>query len=257
MESKNEDAVEKLWSGYLKTGNQNYRDLLIDHYLYLVKLSVGKMLSYLPSHIALKDLYSFGVSGLIKAVEKFDVQRNKKFEHYACFVIKAAIIDELRKADWVPRSVYQKANKIKKSMEVLRARLGREPFDKEIAEFLTISENELMDWFIAVRPISVVSLNQMIFQDEDSNLNWEDKLVDSKAENGLKIAEKKEYSSILARAIEGLDEKEKQVLKLYYYDDLVLKEIANVIGVTESRISQIHSKALIKLKSSLKSLFET
>ncbi|MEG0036909.1 MAG: FliA/WhiG family RNA polymerase sigma factor [Victivallaceae bacterium] len=258
MEFCPKEDIENLWKRYHETRSQDYRDRLIDHYLYLVKYSVGKIASALPSHLTHRDLYSYGVSGLIKAVEKFDLLRNKKFENYASFIIRASVIDELRKSDWVPRSVHQKATKLSKSMEILRDRLGREPSDKDLAEHLGISENELLSWFSSVRPIVIISLNETICRDNDSlGVNLVERLIDGKAEDGFKMAEKKEYFVILSHAIEALEYKEKQILRLYYYDDLILKEIANRLGISESRVSQIHSKALIKLKSSLKSLFET
>ena len=246
---------EELWQHYAKSRREEDRDELIVQYLPLVKFVVGRVAAGLPDYIKLDDLYSSGVTGLIKAVEKFDTSKNNKFETYAIFLIRGAIIDELRALDWIPRSVHQKANLISGAQTALQQQLGRDPTDEELSNHLGLSEEEFGEWLSRIRPAILIPLNAEVASDED-NTPLSDRIPDQRVETGLEFAHRKEYQDILAKAIEDLPDQEKRVLTLYYFEELMLKEIGKVMGVTESRVSQIHSKALLKLRTRLKSLKE-
>lgn len=247
------DAVKDLWKRYHETGKTEYRDELIVQYLYLVKYVVGRLGSGLPPHVKLDDLYSSGVTGLIKSIEKYDIARNSKFESYAILLIKGAIIDEMRELDWIPRSVHQKANKIANAQQKLQQELGRDPTDEELSSHMGLSEEELGDLLNRVRPAILISLNgEMIHDDEKAPLA--ERIADSRAETSFEIADRNECAALLAEAIDTLPEQEKRVLTLYYYEELMLKEIGRIMGLSESRISQIHTKALLKLRSRMRSV---
>ncbi|AAP05175.1 FliA/WhiG family RNA polymerase sigma factor [Chlamydia caviae] len=253
MKTQNTQNISEIWELYWETQEIEYRDTLIDFYLHLVKCVVHRLISGMPSHVKTEDLYASGVEGLVRAVERFDPEKSRRFEGYALFLIKAAIIDDLRKQDWVPRSVHQKANKLSEAMDTLRQSLGREPTDGDLCEYFQISQQELSGWFISARPALIISLNEErpSLSDGESGVALEERIPDERAETGYDIVDKKEFSSFLANAIEGLEEKERKVMALYYYEELVLKEIGKILGVSESRVSQIHSKALIKLRAAL------
>ncbi len=247
------NKCSKLWELYHLSRNILDRDNLIEEYLYLVKVVTLRLMTNFPSHIKMEDLYSSGVSGLIKAIEKYDPLKGKRFESYAMFIIKANIIDELRAQDWIPRSVYQKANKISNAMETLRLELGRNPTDLEISSYLNISKEEFFEWIANSRPAIFVPLN-----DSESNSSLEgdsyalsEKIPDSKAFTGFDIANQNEYAKILQQAIQNLSEQERKVLILYYYEENILKDIGKILGLSESRVSQIHSKAILKLRGLL------
>lgn len=247
------DAVKDLWKQYHETGKTEYRDELIVQYLYLVKYVVGRLGASLPPYVKLDDLYSSGVTGLIKAVEKYDRSRNSKFESYAILLIKGAIIDEMRELDWIPRSVHQKANKIASAQHNLQQELGRDPTDEELSSHMGLSEEELGELLNRIRPAILIPLNGEVVQDEE-NAPLAERIADAKAETSFEIADRNECASILAKAIDTLPEQEKTVLTLYYYEELMLKEIGKVMGLSESRISQIHTKALLKLRTRLRAV---
>lgn len=252
---KTQDLADT-WQLYWATKEIHHRDFLIEAYLPLVKNVAHRLAAGMPSHVKIEDLYASGVEGLVRAVERFDPEKSKRFESYALFIIKAAIIDDLRKQDWIPRSVYQKAHRLADAMDSLRQMLGKEPTDGDLCEYLNISQQELSQWFSSSRPALVLSLNDdFSCQDDDEGLALEERIADERAETGYDVIRKKEAISILTEALLSLDEKERQVMALYYYDDLVLKEIGKILGVSESRVSQIHSKALLKLRGALSSLF--
>jgi RNA polymerase sigma factor FliA len=249
------EIVTDLWNRYFKARQEEVRDELIVHYLFLVKFVVGRVGSCLPSYIKLDDLYSSGVTGLVKAVEKFDATKNSKFESYAMLLIKGAIIDELRELDWIPRSIHQKANLIAGAQEVLQQKFGREPTDQELSTYLEISEEELGELLHRVRPAILISLNREISHREEENAPIAERIADIKATTGFEVADRNEFAALLENAIADLPSQEKQVLTLYYYEELMLKEIGKIMGVSESRVSQIHTKALLKLRTRLKLTF--
>lgn len=252
MDNCEEKALGALWKRYRLKKKSEERDELIVQYLHLVKFVVGRVASGLPGYVKLDDLYSSGVTGLIKAVEKFDLSKNNKFETYAILLIKGAIIDELRKLDWIPRSVHQKANLIASAQEQLQQTLGRDPTDTELSEHLGLSEQSLGELLERVRPLILISLNADVSSDEDEGMSISERIADSKAHTGFEVAHRNEFNSLIEKAIGDLPEQEKRVLILYYYEEMMLKEIGKVLGVSESRISQIHTKALLKLRSKLK-----
>lgn len=246
------DAVKDLWKRYHETGKTEYRDELIVQYLYLVKYVVGRLGSSLPPQVKLDDLYSSGVTGLIKSIEKYDASRNSKFESYAILLIKGAIIDEMRELDWIPRSIHQKANKIANAQQKLQQELGRDPTDEELSSHMGLSEEELGELLNRVRPAILISLNGEVLNDEEK-APLAERIADVRAETSFEIADRNECASILAEAIDALPDQEKRVLTLYYYEELMLKEIGKIMGLSESRISQIHTKALLKLRARLRS----
>jgi len=248
-------AIEGLWKRYSEIKDPDVRDELIVQYLYLVKFTVGRVAAGLPAHIKLDDLYSSGVTGLIRAVEKFDASKNIKFETYAMLLIKGAIIDELRELDWIPRSVHQKANQIAVAQNTLSQKLGREPTDEELSNHLGLSTQDFEELLVRVRPAIFVPLNaEVASHEEDGGGAISEMIADTKAETSFEIADKKEFQRILENAIADLPDQERKVLLLYYYDELMLKEIGKVMGVSESRVSQIHTKAILKLRGRLQSV---
>lgn len=246
------EAVKDLWKLYHETGKTEYRDELIVGYLYLVKFAVGRVATGLPKHLKLEDLYSAGVTGLIRAVEKYDITRNSKFESYAILLIKGSIIDELRELDWIPRSIHQKANQIANAQKQLQQELGREPTDEELSSHMGLSEKELEELLLRVRPAILIPLNSEISPHDEDVTTLSERIADTKAETSFEIAKRNECAHILAKAIEALPDQERQVLTLYYYEELMLKEIGKIMGLSESRISQIHTKALLKLRTRLR-----
>lgn len=249
---ENEQEVVSLWKRYRRAKKTECRDELIVHYLSLVKLVVGRVASSLPSHVKMDDLYSSGVTGLIRAVERFDPGKNTKFESYAMLLIKGAIIDELRKLDWIPRSVHQKANHIAKEGEWLAKELGREPTDTELSHHLGISEEELGLLLSQIRPAILIPLNGVV-EGEEEAMPISERIADLHAPNSFEEADKKEYNTFIQNAMSELLPQERDVLYLYYFQELMLKEIGQVLGVSESRVSQIHAKALLRLRGKLKS----
>lgn len=248
------EVLTDLWEMYFTTRKEELRDELIVHHLSLVKLVVGRVGSSLPSYVKLDDLYSSGVTGLVRAVEKFDPTKNSKFEGYAMLLIKGAIIDELRELDWIPRSIHQKANLLSGAQELLQQKLGREPTDQELSTHLGLSEEEYGELLHRVRPAILISLNREVSQHDDENAPIAERIADLKAETSFEAADRKEFAALLERAIADLPVQERQVLTLYYYEELMLKEIGKVLGVSESRVSQIHTKAILKLRSRLRSV---
>ncbi len=246
-------ALGDLWKRYQESKSIELRDELIVQYLYLVKFVVGRLAAGLPSHVKIDDLYSSGVTGLIRSVEKYDPIKSNKFESYAILLIKGAIIDELRELDWIPRSIHQKANRIALAQQTLQQELGRDPTDSELSTHLGVSEEEFDELLGRVRPAIFIPLNaESPLQDENTPLS--ERIADSKAETSFEIADRKEFQSILEKAVSDLPEQERRVLILYYYEELMLKEIGKILGVSESRVSQIHTKALLKLRGRLQSL---
>jgi RNA polymerase sigma factor for flagellar operon FliA len=249
-----QEVLNALWKCFLATGKTEYRDELIVKNLFLVKYVVGRIGNLLPAHIKLDDLYSSGVTGLVRAVERFDPSKNSKFETYAILLIKGAIIDELRELDWIPRSVHQKANLIASAQEVLQQKLGRDPTDQELSRYLGLTEEELEELLIRVRPAILIPLNGEVFNNDEEIAPISERIADVKAETSYQAANRRECATLLANAIADLPDQEKKVLLLYYYEELMLKEIGKIMGISESRVSQIHTKALLKLRGRLQAV---
>jgi RNA polymerase sigma factor for flagellar operon FliA len=248
-----EAAIAVLWRDYKSTKQEKLRERLILHYSPLVKYVAGRVGVGLPPNIEQADLVSYGIFGLIDAIEKFDLERAIKFETYAISRIKGAIIDELRSIDWIPRSVRYKAREVEKAYAALEAKLHRSPTESEVAEELGIKLEELHTIFSQVSFVNVVALDELLTAggEKGDKLSLVDTLEDTKAEDPVAAFETEETKYLLARAINTLPEREKIVVTLYYYEGLTLAEIGQVLGVTESRICQMHTKAVLQLRGKL------
>jgi RNA polymerase sigma factor FliA len=248
-----EAAIAQLWREFKDTGDQRLRERLILHYSPLVKYVAGRVGVGLPPNIEQADLVSYGIFGLIDALEKFDISRAIKFETYAISRIKGAIIDELRAIDWIPRSVRYKAREVEKAYAALEARLHRTPTEPEVAEELGIGLDELHTIFSQVSFVNVIALDELlnVGGERGDKLSLVDTLEDTKAEDPVQAFETEETKYLLARSINTLPEREKIVVTLYYYEGLTLAEIGQVLGVTESRICQMHTKAVLQLRAKL------
>ncbi len=220
----------------------------------LIRYIVNRIAVRLPSHIDLDDLHNTGVIGLMDAIDKYDPGKNCKFKTYAEFRIKGAILDQLRSLDWVPRSIRQKSRRLEQAYSQVEQRLGRSASEIEIAESLGIELEEFHFLVNQVRGISMVNLDELrAGGDSDQPLHG-DIFEDVKAENPFASLKSRELRQAVAECIGGLPEKERLVISLYYYEDLNMKEIGNVLGITESRVCQIHTKAVARLRSRLRSI---
>lgn len=242
--------VQPLWVEYKDLENQRAREQLIVHYSPLVKYVAGRVAVGLPQNVEQSDLVSYGMFGLIDAIEKFDLERGYKFETYAISRIKGAILDELRSIDWVPRSVRAKARNLEKSFSKLEARLHRAPTDDELATEMRISVDQLQTLMGQVSFVGIVALDEMLSSsgDRGETLTLGDTIADG-GDGPVGQYEIEEMRSLLAESINRMNEREKMVLTLYYYEGLTLSEIGDVLGVTESRVCQIHTKAVLQLRS--------
>ncbi len=250
-----DDDTQALWRQYKKTKDQALRDRLILTYAPLVKYVAGRLGSGLPAHVDENDLVSYGLLGLIGAIERFDPDRDIKFETYAIARIKGSIIDELRAMDWVPRSVRSRARDIERSIAELERKLMRAPTDEEIAEKLGITTDELDDSLSEIGRSSIAALDELWTISSGSGGGDQvaliDTLEDTQGPQPQSELAQTELKEALGEAIARLPEREKLVVTLYYYEELTLREIGEVLGVTESRVSQLHTKAILRLKARL------
>ena len=243
-----ENSKEKLWDLYAKNKNPELREKIIIEYAPLVKLVAGRLSMYLGYNVEYEDLVSYGIFGLIDAIDKYDFNKNVKFETYASLRIRGAILDQIRKMDWIPRSVRQKQKKIESAMSKLETEYGRAATDEEIARELDISTEELDTWNGQAKVSNIVSLEDFIEQGSEIKM---DASHTSQFEQPERVVEKAELARMLEKALDTLTEKEKSVVLFYYYEDLSLKEISRVLEVSESRVSQLHTKAIQKMKKHL------
>lgn len=250
-EEQTPEQLQVLWKAYKDKGDRTAREKLILHYAKLVKFVAGRLGTGLPPNVETSDLISYGIFGLIDAIEKFEPSRNIKFETYAISRIKGSIIDELRSLDWVPRSLRQKAKEMEAAMLKLEDELGREPSDKEMAEKLRISAEEYMDLLMKLNYTTMIALEELwvVGGERGDRICLIDSLEDANAVNPEESFELEELKVVLAKAIDRLSDREKKVVSLYYYEGLTLKEIGQALGVTESRISQLHTKAIMRLRA--------
>lgn len=246
-------SLDNLWKDFKEAGSKVAKDKLLLEYAPLVKYVAQRIAVNLPASVDRDDLVSCGIFGLVKAVETFEPERGFKFETYAGHKIRGAILDELRAMDWVPRSVRQKARDMQRVYAKLENDLGRMPYDDEVCKELNISMSEFEDMLSEVTPATIISLEEaMPDRESDSKeLRIIDTIEDPGSENPLRELGFAEVKSILKEAIAGLPEKEKLVIALYHYEELTLKEIGVVLDISESRVSQIHSKVILKLRSKL------
>ena len=247
------DELALLWIKWKADATPEAREKLILHYAPLVKYVASRVATGLPASIEQADLSSYGMFGLIDALEKFDAERGYKFETYAIPRIKGAIIDELRAMDWVPRSVRFKAREVEKAYTEIETREKRQPTELEVAERLGVSSNELHEVINQISFVSVMALDEALSvgTDRGEQLSLIDTLADTSNMDPETGVEDQETRGALAAAINGLTEREKVVLTLYYFEGLTLAEIGDVLGVTESRICQIHTKAVSELRTNL------
>ncbi|MDE5803515.1 MAG: FliA/WhiG family RNA polymerase sigma factor [Lachnospiraceae bacterium] len=245
-----EAGRKRLWDDYDRTRAPEIREKIILEYAPLVKLVAGRLSMYLGYNVEYEDLVSYGIFGLIDAIDKFDNMKEVKFETYASLRIRGAILDQIRKMDWIPRTIRQKQKKIEAVMKEIELLKGREATDEEIAAKLGITEDEYLEWQSQMKITNVVSLNE--YMEQGSEVPFEgNRHNTARFEGPEESIEKEELKKVLEETLEILTEKEKKVILLYYYEELTLKEISNILEVSESRISQLHTRALQKMKDKM------
>ena len=255
MSNLDEKTEDELWHEFKKTKSSVIRDKFIRQYMPLVKYVAGKVSSGMPDNVEFDDLVGFGQFGLLDAINKYDPEKNVKFKTYAVTRIRGAIFDELRELDWVPRSVRQKSREIEDTIVELEAKLGRTASDSEIAKAMGMTESEYESTIMKVSGTSILSLNDVWYSGDDSeHLSIGDNIEAPNSLNPDVIVEREEIRKVIIQAINELPENEKMVIVLYYHEDLTFREIGQVLNVSESRISQLHSKANVRLKAKLTSL---
>ena len=242
--------TEKLWSEYHKKPTAEIREQLILAYAQLVKLVAGRLSMYLGHNVEFEDLVSYGIFGLIDAIDKFDPDKNVKFETYARLRIRGTILDYIRKMDWIPRTVRQRQRQIDEAIKQIEMRTGKAASDEEIAAELGLSEEEYCNWQSQLKVTNVISLNE--FEEQGAG---PEPVMDASHNSHFArpedVVEEAELKQMLIDSLELLTEKERRVIELYYYEDLTLKEISRVLEVSESRISQLHTKALVKMRKKM------
>lgn len=242
---------------YRSTVDPKVKDEIIIEYAPLIKFIAQKIASRLPSNVELDDLISCGVIGLMDAIEKFDPTRDNKFKTYAEFRVRGAILDELRAQDWVPRSIREKAKLVERAYSKLESELGRPASDEEMCLELNVTQEEFYDLLNKAKSVSLLNI------DDSASFNRGDKklmaglMEESRSSNPFSAVSYKNSRDKIKEGIMALPEKQRLVLSLYYYEDLNLKEIGQVLDVTESRVSQLHTQAILKLKGKLRAVFET
>ena len=232
-----------IWKNYTETKDHQLKNELTERYVYLVKLVAGRLGIYLNQYVDLDDLVGYGILGLIDAVDKFNPYKNVKFETYASLRIRGSILDAIRKMDWVPRTLRRKQKELDKAYLELEGSLGRQPSDEEVALSLGMNLKEYENLLKEVNVVSLVSIDECTYQFET--------IKDCKAPVPDDYIEEKEANDTLAKLIENLPEREKKVVFLYYFEELTLKEISKVLEVSESRVSQLHTKAVSRLRASM------
>lgn len=245
-----EAGKKKLWDEYSRNKLPEIREKIILEYAPLVKLVAGRLSMYLGYNVEYEDLVSYGIFGLIDAIDKFDSMKEVKFETYASLRIRGAILDQIRKMDWIPRTIRQKQKKIEAVMKEVELTKGRAATDEEIAAGLGITDEEYLDWQSQMKITNVVSLNE--YMEQGSEVPAEgNRHTTARFESPEENIEKEELKQVLEQTLALLTEKERKVILLYYYEDLTLKEISNVLEVSESRVSQLHTRALQKMKEKM------
>jgi RNA polymerase sigma factor for flagellar operon FliA len=245
--------LRDLWQRYKDDGDERARERLVVAYSPMVKFVAGRLGAGLPSHVEDADLISYGLVGLIGAIERFEPERGIKFETFAMTRIRGSIIDELRSLDWVPRSVRSRAREIEAAQTKLEHVLQRAPTETELAAKLNMTEEELQSALLEIANSSVYALDELwtVSDSSGDQVSLLDTIADDSAADPQEALASTEVKDLLTEAIGGLPEREQLVVALYYYENLTLREIGEVLGVTESRVSQLHTKAVMRLKSSL------
>lgn len=242
-----EAGRKKLLEIYAKMKSPEVREQLILEYAPLVKVVAGRLSMYLGYNVEYEDLVSYGIFGLIDAIDKFDYLNDVKFETYASLRIRGAILDQIRRMDWIPRTIRQKQKKIEAVIKEVEQSTGHMATDEEVARGLGISNEEYLEWQSQMKITGLVSLNEYMEQGSDISQDYR-RHTTSHFEAPEERIEKEELAKVLGEALQLLTEKEQKVITLYYYEELTLKEISNILEVSESRVSQLHTRALKKMK---------
>ena len=245
-----EAGKKSLWEEYSKGKSPEVREKIILEYAPLVKTVAGRLSMYLGYNVEYEDLVSYGIFGLIDAIDKFDTMKEVKFETYASLRIRGAILDQIRKMDWIPRTIRQKQKQIDSVIREIEGTTGRSATDEEIAEKLGISSEEYLDMQSQMKITGVVSLNEYMEAGSDVSHDYSG-CTSSRFETPEENIEKEELTKVLGEALKLLTEKECRVIQLYYYEELTLKEIASILEISESRVSQLHTRALQKMKTKM------
>lgn len=242
----------KLWKKYKRTKNRTLREEIVKRYLYLVKYVAGRVAIGLPPNVEFNDLVSYGILGLFDAISKYDVMQGNKFETYAVSRIRGSIMDELRKLDWAPRLLRKKAREIERTMRELEEKLGRTPSEDDLVKEMKISVEELHNIYNELNSTTFLSLDE-VWQNDEGNkpISRLQTIEDSVLTNQFHYVHQNEVKELLTGAIDELPERERLVIVLYYYENLTLREIGEVLNVSESRVCQIHTKVVLRLRSLL------
>ena len=242
----------EIWKTYSKTGpGSDVENEIVEKYLPLVKSIVGRLAMTLPTHVAMEDLYSAGLVGLLNAIRRYDVSGGSSFEAYARVRVRGSIFDELRRAHWLPRSVHDKARKVEAAMQKLEQEKGEIPTDEELAKELKLGAKDFNKLMNEIKPATFVCLDSVKGADDEHGDSQHAMIPDPSQPDPSDRAGKHELAGIIADRLEELPEMQRKVLALYYFEDLRLREIAEVFGVTESRICQIHTKAIMSIRTYL------
>jgi RNA polymerase sigma factor for flagellar operon FliA len=243
--------LQSLWRAYRQTGDENLRERLVLTYAPLVKFVAGRLRSTMPAHVEEEELISCGLLGLLSAINRYDPDREAKFETFAIQRIRGSIIDGLRSQDWVPRSVRARARLIERTMATLQRELGRVPTDAEVANKLGVTPEELDEYLEEIGRTTLVSLNEILHAPSENGDTVQDTIEDDLLVPVDEEVENADRCEQIAEVISQLPEREQMIITLYYYEGLMLREIGEVLGVTESRVSQLHTKAIFRLRSFL------
>lgn len=244
---------EKLWESYQKNPSPEIREQIILEYAPLVRVVAGRLSMYLGYNVEYDDLVGYGIFGLIDAIDKFDAAKDVKFETYASLGIRGSILDQIRKMDWIPRTVRQKQKKLDEAIKRVEMRTGKNASDEDIAKEIGISDAELTNWQSQLKITNIVSLNEYVEQGSEPVMDAKHNTHFAQPEEQIQENELKE---VLKSTLELLTEKERKVIELYYYEELTLKEISKVLDVSESRVSQLHTKALMKMRKKMGSYMD-
>lgn len=246
-----ESSANSLWESFSETRNDIIREKLLFQYLPLVKQIAGGIIGKLPASVSIDELIDAGVIGLLESIDRYDTQASVKFETYAFTRVRGAMMDELRKMDWAPRSLREKTKRLDEAHRVLASKFGRQPSNEEIADHLEISLDKFHQISTEVGAVNPISLDKEIFSGTGDSTNLYDIVEEKDVVTPLKSLEDKELKSLMVKEIEKLPRNEKLVIALYYYEELTLREIGDILNLSESRVSQIHSKVVKKLKTAL------
>ena len=242
------EEKEKLWQTYQENPSPELREKIILEYAQLVKVVAGRLSMYLGYNVEYDDLVGYGIFGLIDAIDKFDLNKDVEYETYASLRIRGAILDQIRKMDWIPRTVRQKQKRIDEAIKQIEMRTGKNALDEEIAQELGVSEDELSNWQSQLKVTNIVSLNEFLEQGSEPVMDARQNSHFIQPED---LVEENELKQVLEESMNLLTEKEKKVILLYYYEDMTLKEISQILEVSESRVSQLHTKALLKMRNKM------